>query len=103
MFPNEDVKKYLETSSTISTESKVILELNMSLYDNIDNYGCYRYEPSKPASPYFQVADTYSSFSKVFYENNTILLKRFYRYFKICKIYKKNIFTILSFNHIFSF
>ena len=73
MFPNEDVKKYLETSSTISTESKVILELNMSLYDNIDNYGCYRYEPSNPSSPYFQVADTYSSFSKVFYENNTIL------------------------------
>ena len=73
MFPNADVKKYLETSSTISTESKVILELNMSLYDNIDNYGCYRYEPSIPSSPYFQVADTYSSFSKVFYENNTIL------------------------------
>jgi hypothetical protein len=73
MFPNADVKSYLETSSTVSTESKVILELNMSLYDNIENYGCYRYEPTKPLSPYFQIADTYSSFSKVFYQNNTIL------------------------------
>jgi len=73
MFQNDDLKNHLETASTVSTKSKIILELNMSLYDNIDTYGCYKYEPSNPTSQFYNIADSYSAYSSVFYANNTIL------------------------------
>ena len=46
MFQNDNLKTHLETSSSISTASKVIAEWNMNIPTNIYQIGNYRYRPS---------------------------------------------------------
>ena len=49
MFENEDLKKYLETSSSINSQSLVVAEWNMNIAENLSVIGNYRYRPT--ASP----------------------------------------------------
>jgi len=46
MFQNEDLKKHLETSSVVSTQSAIIAEWNMNIPTNIFTIGNYRYRPT---------------------------------------------------------
>ena len=46
MFQNDELKEYLETSSTIRTQSAVIAEWNMNIAENISLIGNYRYRPA---------------------------------------------------------
>lgn len=45
MFVNETLKKHLESSSTIKSQSAVIAEWNMNFPENISRVGNYRYRP----------------------------------------------------------
>jgi hypothetical protein len=53
MFQNDELKNYLETSSTVRTQSAVIAEWNMNIPENISLIGNYRYRPSEGASSKF--------------------------------------------------
>jgi len=46
MFQNDSLKTHLETSSSVSTYSKVIAEWNMNIPTNLYQIGNYRYRPS---------------------------------------------------------
>ena len=46
MFENDILKEHLETSSTITNQSLVVLEWNMNVATNIDRIGNYRYRPT---------------------------------------------------------
>jgi hypothetical protein len=45
MFVNEELQQFLETSSTIRSQSAVIAEWNMNIATNIKQVGNYRYRP----------------------------------------------------------
>ena len=45
MFQSEELKKHLETSSTIKSQTAVIAEWNMNFFENIADIGNYRYRP----------------------------------------------------------
>jgi|688.fasta_scaffold00781_57 hypothetical protein len=45
MFTDSDLKNYIEINNTIKTESLVIAEWNLNDFENIENYGNYRYRP----------------------------------------------------------
>lgn len=53
MFQNDDLKNYLETSSTVRTQSAVIAEWNMNIAENISTIGNYRYRPTEGSSTKF--------------------------------------------------
>jgi len=46
MFQNEELKNHLESSSTVKTQSAIILEWNMNIANNIFRIGNYRYRPT---------------------------------------------------------
>lgn len=46
MFQNDSLKTHLETSSSVSTYSKVVAEWNMNIPTNLYQVGNYRYRPS---------------------------------------------------------
>lgn len=46
MFVNKELQQYLETSSSINSQSLVIAEWNMNVAENISTIGNYRYRPT---------------------------------------------------------
>jgi hypothetical protein len=46
MYQNDDLKKHIETSSVVSTQTAVIAEWNMNIPTNIFTIGNYRYRPT---------------------------------------------------------
>ena len=45
MFQDSQLQEYIETSSTIRSQSAVIAEWNMNIAENIRKIGNYRYRP----------------------------------------------------------
>lgn len=62
MFQDEVLKKHLETSHVIESESLVLAEFNLNLFDNIFRIGNYRYRPSDASSPYKNIVSTFDKF-----------------------------------------
>lgn len=52
MFQSDELKKHLEESSTIRSQSAIIAEWNMNIPDNIEVIGNYRYRPTESDSIY---------------------------------------------------
>jgi hypothetical protein len=73
MFSSDSLKNHLETSSTIKTQSAVIAEWNMNIFDNISKVGNYRYRTQDPAtSIYKTIPNTFdASDAGNFYTNAT--------------------------------
>lgn len=59
MFDEKDLLNYIETSSSIKTQSAVIAEWNMNIYSNILVVGNYRYRPTDPESIYRTIPNTF--------------------------------------------
>ena len=59
MFESEELKKYLQTSSTIETESLVFAEWNLNDADNIERIGNYRYRPGTVDGQFSTLITTY--------------------------------------------
>jgi len=55
MFQNEDLKKYLEESATVKTQTAVIAEWNMNIANNIYKIGNYRYRPTAEAGTKYKI------------------------------------------------
>jgi hypothetical protein len=67
MFVNKELQQYLETSSSINSQSLVMAEWNMNIAENISTIGNYRYRPtSSPDSDDF----FYSNALNVFDNND---------------------------------
>ena len=52
MFNSNELKKHLETSSAVRTQSAIIAEWNMNIPNNIQKIGNYRYRPATSDSPF---------------------------------------------------
>lgn len=61
MWQNEDLKKHLETSSVVKTQSAVIAEWNLNSPTNIFKIGNYRYRPTKSDSIYKTIPSNFDS------------------------------------------
>lgn len=74
MFQNDNLKEHLETSSSISTASKVIGEWNMNIPTNILQVGNYRYRPAlSPEEKYaLPIASFTSNDINNYYTNATL-------------------------------
>jgi len=59
MWQNEDLKKHLETSSVVKTQSAIIAEWNLNSPTNIFKIGNYRYRPTNSTSPYKIIPSTF--------------------------------------------
>lgn len=59
MFDNADLKKHLEESSVIRTQSAVIAEWNMNFADNVFCVGNYRYRKLTSDSPFKTIPNTF--------------------------------------------
>ncbi len=60
MFVNEELKKFLQTSSVVRSQSAVIAEWNMNIADNIKQIGNYRYRPlDETGSKYKTIAGSF--------------------------------------------
>ena len=60
MFVDEDLLEYIQTTNTLKSESFVVAEWNLNSFDNILNYGNYRYRPNDAASSiYFNLPNSY--------------------------------------------
>lgn len=60
MFQGESLKNYINTSSSIKSQSLVIAEWNMNFADNIANLGNYRFRPLDDSSSKFKtIANSY--------------------------------------------
>lgn len=60
MFENSELKNFLETSSTVRTQSAVIAEWNMNIFENIKTVGNYRNRPTDASGSKYK--NTISSF-----------------------------------------
>ena len=45
MFTDSDLQSYIQTTNTLKSESLIIAEWNLNDFENIENYGNYRYRP----------------------------------------------------------
>ena len=61
MFNNLDLKKHLEESSVVRTQSAIIAEWNMNFADNVFQIGNYRYRKNTPNSPYKTLPNTFDA------------------------------------------
>ena len=52
MFQDKDLQNYLETTSSVKTQSAIVAEWNMNIPSNIAQIGNYRYRPTEDDSPY---------------------------------------------------
>lgn len=59
MFQDQDLKKHLEESSVIRSQTAVVAEWNMNLADNIYQIGNYRYRPADSSSQYFTLPNSF--------------------------------------------
>jgi len=55
MFQNEELKKYLEKSATVKSQSAIIAEWNMNIANNIFKLGNYRYRPTASISDKYKL------------------------------------------------
>jgi hypothetical protein len=70
MFVNEELKKHLEESSSIKSQSAVIAEWNMNIPTNISLIGNYRYRPSSQLGDYSTLPNTFDIFDNGYYYTN---------------------------------
>ena len=59
MFNSNELKKHLETSSAVRTQSAIIAEWNMNIPNNIQKIGNYRYRPATSDSPFKTLINSY--------------------------------------------
>jgi len=59
MFESEELKKHLQTVSTIETESVVFVEWNLNDADNVEKLGNYRYRPGTTDGQFSSLITTY--------------------------------------------
>ena len=59
MFQDKDLLNYIETSSSVKTQSAVIAEWNMNIASNISMVGNYRYRPTDNSSFYRTLPNTF--------------------------------------------
>jgi hypothetical protein len=62
LFQNEDLKNHLEESYLIQSNSLVLAEFNLNLFDNIFRIGNYRYRPTESGSLYKNLISTFDKF-----------------------------------------
>lgn len=70
MFVNEELKKHLEESSSIKTQSAVIAEWNMNIPTNISLIGNYRYRPASSLGDYTTLPNSFDIFDNGYYYTN---------------------------------
>ena len=73
MFENDKLKKHLQESSVIKSESAIIAEWNMNISDNIFKVGNYRYRPEDTTIPkYSSLTNSFDEYDEgYFYTNAT--------------------------------
>jgi hypothetical protein len=59
MFQGKELQNHLETSSSVKTQSAVVVEWNMNIPSNISTVGNYRYRPTSQDSPYRGIPNTF--------------------------------------------
>lgn len=70
MFNDETLKAYIQSSSTINTDSLVIAEWNLNIPDNIFMLGNYRYRPSENTSNFVLNTSKYAVLNTSFDPND---------------------------------
>ena len=76
MFVDEDLLEYIQTTNTLKSESFVVAEWNLNSFDNILNYGNYRYRPSDAASfIYFNLPNSYDPLDLGNYYTDALISK----------------------------
>lgn len=61
MFQGKELQNHLETSSSVKTQSAVIVEWNMNIPSNISTVGNYRYRPTSEESTYRGIPNTFDT------------------------------------------
>ena len=68
MFDSEELKKHLETSSTIKAEPFILAEWNMNSSDNILKIGNYRYRKNDTTIPKYQtLVNTFDEYDEAYF------------------------------------
>ena len=63
MFVDEDLLEHIQTNNTLKSEAFIVAEWNLNNFENILNYGNYRYRPNDAASSiYFNLPNSYDPF-----------------------------------------
>ena len=65
--PQGKLENYLKVTNTLQIESLVVAEWNMNNFQEISNYGVYRFRPTEPESVFYRPASSYDPLDEANY------------------------------------